>query len=76
MQNTYMCSSTHMAFCRNIFEFWSFWGGYDGSRPNLIYSYARAFHKDSESGLNSKMAIGTYAHNNIATLLYSPWEKI
>ena len=43
-----MCSSTFMAFCQNIFEFLSFWGGYDGSRPNLICSYGRAFHKDSE----------------------------
>ena len=32
--------------------------------PDLICLYGRAFHKDSESSLNSKMAIGTYVGNS------------
>ena len=47
-----------MAFSQNTFYFCHFWCQ-DGSRPNLIGSHERAFHKDSESGLNSKMVIGT-----------------
>ena len=30
--------------------------------------YARAFHKEFESGLNSKMAIGTYVGNSLDTV--------
>ena len=52
-----------MTFSQNIFEFWSFWWGEDGSRLSLICSYARAFHKDSESVLTSNMVISTYVGN-------------
>ena len=47
----------------------------DGSRPNLIGLYERAFHKDSESGLNSKMVIGTqmsFIQNTAVIGLNSP----
>ena len=46
------------------FKFWSFFDVKGGSRTNQISSYARAFEKDSESDLNSKMAIGTYVGNS------------
>ena len=63
---------TQMAFCQNTFMWrapkwqssehvwvWVIFWCQDGSRPYLIGSYDGAFHKDSKSGLNSKMVIGT-----------------
>ena len=78
-QNTtsFMGESTQMAFSQNTFYpfliFVIFWCQ-DGSGPNLIVSYERAFHKDSESGLNSKMVISTqigYSQNRAAVRLHS-----
>ena len=60
-------NSTQMAFSQNTFyHFLIFviFGCQNGSRPNLIGSYERAFHKDSKSGLNSKMVIGTQIGNS------------
>ena len=57
-QNTFMWRAPKWHLVRTLFIFVIFWCQ-DGSRPNLIGSYERAFHKDSESGLNSKMVIGT-----------------
>ena len=57
-QNTLMWRAPKWHLVRTLFIFVIFWCC-DGSRPNLIGSYERAFHKDSDSGLNSKMAIGT-----------------
>ena len=57
-QNTFMWRAPKWHLVRTLFIFVIFWCQ-DGSRPNLIGSYERAFHKDLESGLNSKMVIGT-----------------
>ena len=63
---------TQMVFCQNTFMWrapkwqssehvwmWVIFWCQDGSRPCLISSYDGAFYKDSKSGLNSKMVIGT-----------------
>ena len=57
-QNTFMWRAPKWHLVRTLFIFVIFWCQ-DGSRPNLIGSYERAFHKDSESGLNLKKVIGT-----------------
>ena len=57
-QNTFKWRAPKWHLVRTLFILVIFWS-HDGSRPNLIGSYESAFHKDSESGLNSKMAIGT-----------------
>ena len=80
--------STQMAFCQNtsmwrapkchlvrtLFIFVIFWCQ-DGFRPNLIGSHERAFHKDSESGLNSKMVIGTQIGNSQNTADFAAFTE-
>ena len=60
-QNTFMWRAPKWHLVRTLFILFNFWCQ-DGSRPNLIGSYERAFHKDS--GLNSIMVIGTQIGNS------------
>ena len=74
-QNTFMWRAPKWHLVRTVLSFFVifviFWCQ-DGSRPNLICSYERAFLKDSESGLNSKITFSTYFTNsqNTAELSY------
>ena len=73
-QNTFMWRAPKWHWVRTLFILVILWS-HDGSRPNLIGSYESAFHKDFESGLNSKMAIGTNVGNSQNTAEVGFWFK-